>query len=65
MERNEEDWNGAINMIKNDAKKNHDDLLEKFTAKVDLIRNSIDDFKLVTNQKDRDLRKVISDLMKS
>ena len=44
-----DDWNGAIHTIKSDAKRNHDDLLEKFNTKIDIVRDSIKDLKKHTN----------------
>ena len=61
----EEDWNGAINTIKADAKASHDQLLEKFNAKIDIVQESMKDLKASTLVKDKDVRKMISDLLRN
>ena len=41
----DDDWGGAINMIKNSVEKNHDSLNEKFNAKLDIVKELVPEFK--------------------
>ena len=41
----EDDWGGAISMIKASVEKSHDSLNEKFNAKIDLVKELVAEFK--------------------
>jgi len=41
----DDDWSGAISMIKNSVEKNHDSLNEKFNAKMDIVKELVTEFK--------------------
>ena len=42
----DDDWGGAINMIRNSVEKNHDSLNEKFNAKIDIVKELVTEFKV-------------------
>ena len=50
----DDDWGGAINMIRNSVEKNHDSLSEKFSAKIDIVKELVTEFKTRQTQRDRE-----------
>ena len=41
----DDDWGGAISMIKNSVEKSHDSLTDKFNAKIDIVKELVTEFK--------------------
>jgi len=50
----DDDWGGAISMIKNSVEKSHDSLTDKFNAKIDIVKELVTEFKTRQTQRDRE-----------